>query len=105
MGREPLTLIEKLDQRFPGLAAQVNAWFEQGVTALAIASRLEGRYNVPVAESLVSSYRCRRWVRQREARLRRRLEALAAEEAQRKRARKAQSGTPRTTGRGEACLG
>ena len=83
MGREKLTLIEKHDKRFPGLAAQVNLWFEQGLTALAIANLLEDRYNVPVTESSVSSYRCRRWVRKREARAQQRLDALAMEEVER----------------------
>ena len=83
MGREKPTLIEKLDRRYPGLAAQVNLWFEQGLDALAIANLLEDRYHVPVTESSVGSYRCRRWVRKREARAQQRLNAQARGEGER----------------------
>ena len=65
-----LTRIEKLDQRFPGLAAQVREWFAEGVPVLGVVERLRERYGVSVPKSTVGNFRARRWVREQEARLR-----------------------------------
>ncbi|MGD0221757.1 MAG: hypothetical protein ABSF71_05430 [Terriglobia bacterium] len=62
-----LTKIEKLDQRFPGLAARVRTWFDQGISVLKIVDLLREHYGVSVPKSTVGNFRAWRWVPDREA--------------------------------------
>ncbi|MFZ0961668.1 MAG: hypothetical protein WAO35_12245 [Terriglobia bacterium] len=59
------TRIEKLDQQFPGLADKVRLWFNQGLTAKAVALLLREQYQVSVHPRTVGVFRTRRWVRER----------------------------------------
>jgi hypothetical protein len=67
---KPLSTIEKLDQRFPGLASRVRVWFDQGAPVLKVCELLSEQYNVSVPRATVGNYRARRWLREREARIR-----------------------------------
>jgi hypothetical protein len=84
-----LTMIEKLDQRFPGLADKVKVWFAQGIPAGKIAVLLCEQYKVSVSAAMVSNFRSGRWVPEQELLQEKRLAALAAREVSREQAIKA----------------
>jgi hypothetical protein len=75
-----LTHIEKLDQQFPGLAAQVRAWFAEGVPVLRVVELLQAQYGVSVPKSTIGNFRVRRWAREQEARLQALVKNRAARE-------------------------
>jgi len=78
-----LTKIEQLDQQFPGLADDVRMWFWQGFPVLRVVDLLRERYHVSVPKSTVGNFRARRWVRERESRLRQLVTRQAATEVTR----------------------
>jgi hypothetical protein len=78
-----LTKIEKLDQRFPGLADNVRKWFAQGVSAKKIAVLLFQQYQVSLSPTPVGSFRSRRWVPEQELLRERKIAARAALEVSR----------------------
>lgn len=69
--------IEKLDQRFPGLANQVRQWFNEGVTVRKVEELLALRYNVRVPRPTIGRFRARRWVPERELSREKRITAAA----------------------------
>jgi hypothetical protein len=62
-----LTEIEKLDGQYTGLAFTVRCWFDQGKTLDQIPELLQGRFGVTVTRGMVESFRCTRWVPEKEA--------------------------------------
>ena len=75
-----LTSIEKLDQRFPGLAAKVRMWFDQGISVQKVSELLLEEYQVSVSRSTVGRFRTRRWVPERELRQEKEAQAAATAE-------------------------
>jgi hypothetical protein len=65
--RKVLTQIEKLDGRFPGLVIRVKGWLDQGVIAAKIPQLLRDHFGVSVTETMVESFRHKRWVPEKEA--------------------------------------
>jgi ribulose bisphosphate carboxylase small subunit len=88
-----LTKIEQLDQPFPGLANQVRAWFDLGMTAQRVAQLLREQYQVSVPRTTVGNFRTRRWARERELQQARRAEAVVTAEFARMQKMKAASGS------------
>jgi hypothetical protein len=84
--RYRLTTIEKLDQRFPGLADQVRTWFAQGIPAREIAELLGAQYGARASEDAVEYFRSRRWVPEQELLREKKIAALAAQEVSREQA-------------------
>ena len=78
-----LTKIEQLDAQFPGLADSVRNWFAQGVTAEHIVGLLFEKYQVSLTTSPISSFRNKRWARERERMEEARITALVALEVAR----------------------
>ena len=78
--RTRLTMIEKLDAQFPGLADEVRKRFAEGVPAHKIAEQILEKYQVAISASTVSSFRCRRWVPEQKRLQEKRLDALVARE-------------------------
>jgi hypothetical protein len=74
-----LTKIEKLDQRFPGLADQVRDWFNQGASVREVSELLFLQYNIYVPRTTVGNFRARRWARDQEILRQTRMTAAAAE--------------------------
>jgi hypothetical protein len=73
-----LTKIEKLDHDYPGLADQLREWFAQGVAVRQVPRLVFAKYNLRITEAPVASFRSRRWARERELLLDRRIDALLA---------------------------
>ncbi len=78
-----LTKIEQLDAQFPGLADNVRNWFAQGVTSEQIVALLFEKYQVSLTTSPISSFRNKRWARERERIEEARISALVALEVAR----------------------
>ena len=78
-----LTKIEQLDARFPGFADDVRNWFALGVTAEQIVGLLFEKYHVSLTTSPISSFRNKRWARERERLEDARIAALVALEVAR----------------------
>lgn len=77
------TRIEQLDRQFPGLADQVRAWFNHGISSEKVAARLWERYQVRIPAATVGSFRARRWAREMRIRLAGRIKAEATADFQR----------------------
>jgi len=94
-----LTKIEQLDARFPGLADDVRNWFAKGVTSEQIVALLFEKYRVSLTTSPISSFRNKRWARERERIEEARISALVALEVAREEEIKASmvSLVPRTS--------
>ncbi len=63
---QTLTRIEKLDQKLPGLADQVSAWFNEGLSTQRVVDLLTKWFGLRVPRSTVGSFRARRWMRDRQ---------------------------------------
>ena len=75
-----LSAIEKLDERFPGLEAQVGVWFGQGIGVRKVVELLRAKYQVSVPRATLGNFRARRWAPRHEA-LRQKLRAVREREA------------------------
>ena len=86
---KPLTVIEKLGERFPGLVVRVKMWFDLGCTSQEVSELLHEQYGISIRRSTVAYYRARRWAPERAYRYQRRIIALALQEISHQRALKA----------------
>jgi hypothetical protein len=75
-----LTAIEKLDQRIPGVAAQVRSWFDQGYSAQKVSDLLREQFEVHVPRTTIGYFRVTRWVRERELLERQHISELVAQQ-------------------------
>jgi hypothetical protein len=78
--RTVLTQVEKLDVRFPGLAEQVRAWFDQGIPIRSVSELLLEHYSVSVPGTTLGNFRKLRWARDRELLRKTKIAARAAHE-------------------------
>ena len=78
--RTVLTQVEKLDVRFPGLAEQVRAWFDQGIPIRSVSELLLECYGVSVPGTTLGNFRIRRWARDRELLRKKKIAGRAAQE-------------------------
>ncbi len=88
-----LAKIEKLDRRFPGLAAKVRVWFDQGYAAQKVSDLLREQYEVSVPRTTVGYFRATRWVRERVCRQQKEIDARAAQMIAAEQALKASPGS------------
>ena len=78
--RTVLTQVEKFDVRFPGLADQVRAWFDQGIPIRKAAELLLEHYGVSVPGTTLGNFRKRRWAPDRELLRKKKIAGRAAQE-------------------------
>jgi hypothetical protein len=81
-----LTKIEKLDQQFPGLAADVRRWFAQGIPAKKIPPLVAEKYAVLPTKSSITRFRFLRWAPEQRRLQEKRIALLAAREVTREEA-------------------